>query len=232
VRLTILRNDAEVPAGHLARVALERGVEVDLVLLDEGAALPAADGVEAVAVLGGEMGAYDTDRYPFLEEEKAFLRAVVARGVPVLGLCLGCQMLADALGGAAYLAPGPEVAFAPLDLVVDDPVVDVLGEQPSLAIHRDTFDVPPGGTLVARSTRYDHAFRLGSALGVQTHPEVTPEIVRAWMGEESAVDLLAGSDLSPAGLADLIASRAEEIREVADRFFGAWLDEASRKAEA
>ena len=227
MRLTILRNDPGVPAGHLARVALERGLEVDLVLLDAGASFPAVDAVEALAVLGGEMGAYDTDRYPYLEEEKAFLRAVVARGVPVLGLCLGCQMLADALGGAAYLAPRPEVAFAPLDLVVDDPVVDVLGEQPSLAIHRDTFDVPPGGTLVARSARYDHAFRLGSALGVQTHPEVTSEIVRAWMGEEGAVDLLAGSGLSPAGLADLVASHAAEMRDVADRFFGAWLDEAA-----
>jgi GMP synthase (glutamine-hydrolysing) len=176
------------------------------------------------------MGAYDTDRYPYLEQEKDFLRAVVARGVPVLGLCLGCQMLADALGGAAYLAPAPEVAFAPLDLLVDDGVVGVLGERSSLAIHRDTFDVPPGGTLIARSGRYDHAFRFGSALGVQTHPEVTPDIVCTWMEDETAAALLVGSGLTPGALSALISAHAEEVHATADRFFGAWLDEARRTA--
>jgi GMP synthase (glutamine-hydrolysing) len=159
-------------------------------------------------------------------DEKRFLVAAVAEDIPILGVCLGCQLLADALGGEAYLAATPEVEIGPLLATAQDPVVDVLTNGPTFTIHRDTWDIPPGGTLVARSRMYNQAFRFGSALGVQPHPEADASIVEAWLSHErgSAVVGAAGGD-PDAVLADFHAV-AEEVSRLADEFFGAWLEEA------
>lgn len=228
MRVTVIRNDPDVPPGHLARVCRERGHDVDVVALDAGEALPPVGSVRAIAVLGGEMGVYDTDIHPYLELEKAFLVDAVEREIPVLGLCLGCQLLADALGGAAYLAPGPEAAFDVLDVVVEDAVVGILGSRRSLALHRDTWDPPPGGTLIARSDIYNQAFRMGSALGIQTHPEATPAIVAEWLADRSGRELVISAGASPEGLLEAIEAASHEIALTADAVFGAWLDESER----
>ncbi len=228
MRVTVIRNDPFVPPGHLARVCRDRGHDVDVVALDEGDALPPIGSVSAIAVLGGEMGAYDTDKHPYLETEKAYLADAVERGIPVLGLCLGCQLLADALGGAAYLAPAPEAAFEVLDVLVEDAVVSILGSRRSLALHRDTWDLPPGATLIARSDRYGQAFRMGSALGIQTHPEATPDIVAAWLSHRSGRELVDSGGASPEELLEEIASSSRDIALTADAVLGAWLDESAR----
>ena len=226
MRLTILRNDPQVPAGHLERVAKERGIDVEIVALDEGAGLPTVEGVDAVAVMGGEMGAYDDHRFPYLADEKRFLVAAVDAGVPLLGVCLGCQLLADALGGRAFLADRPEVRFGSLVAIADDPVVDHLTAGPVLSIHRDTWEVPDGGRLLARSDRFPQAFRFGTALGVQPHPEVDTEIVRSWLEHDDGVALAVSAGADPSEVLGTFASRGAEVAVVADRFFGAWLDEA------
>jgi len=227
MRLTVLRNDPHVPAGQLAAVAARRSIEVVLVELDAGAGLPDLAGADAIVALGGEMGAYDVDAYPFLAAEKRFLADAVALGIPVLGLCLGCQLLADALGGSAYLADSPEVAFGTLDVIAQDPVVDVLGTEPSLLIHRDTWDLPEGGTLVARTDRYNQAFRFGSALGVQPHPEVDTSIARSWLIGPGASTLPRAVGVDPGALLEEFERSAEGVAATADRFFGSWLTEAS-----
>ena len=226
MRLTVLRNDAMVPPGHLARVAAERGVHIDLVALDAGDPLPDVESVEAVAVLGGEMGAYDVERYPYLAREKQFLREAVDAGVPVLGLCLGCQLLADALGGEAFLAPRPEVVLAPVRAVVDDPVVGVIAERPALAMHRDTWTVPEGGTLIAVSDTYNQAFRFGTALGVQPHPEVESEVLADWLDHPESALLVeqAGADVD--AVRSDFDTAGDELVAAADAFFDAWLSEA------
>lgn len=226
MKITVLRNDPEVPPGSLLRVAADHDIDVVVVALDAGDALPDLSDVDAVVALGGEMGAYDTDRYPYLADEKAFLRSAVNRGVPVLGLCLGCQLLAEALGGSAYLAPAPEVAFAVVEGVAPDPVVDVLSMEPSLMMHRDTWDLPPGGVLLARSARFRQAFRLGSALGVQPHPEVDADIVASWFAHESSVELARRAGADPAEVLAAVLGNMARVNAAADRFFGAWISEA------
>lgn len=231
MKLTVIRNDADVPPGHLARVAAARGIDVEMVALDAGAALPRLVDVEAIAVLGGEMGAYDTDRFPFLVDEKAWLAEAAGAGIPVLGICLGCQLLADALGGSAFLADRPEVAFGTLDVLEPDPVVDALGRAPSLWTHRDTFSVPPGARLVARSDRFDHAFRSGSVLGIQAHPEIDPSTIAVWTSDPAIEPFLAAGGHTPDEVRAWVDDHAEDIAATADEVFGAWFDEAAAIAE-
>lgn len=226
MKVTVIRNDRNVPPGHIERVVRDRGHVFELIRLDEGDELPNRDDVEAVVVLGGEMGVYDADTYPFLTEELAFLRAAVEGDVPVLGVCLGCQLLAESLGGSAYLADSPEVSFAPLPAEIDDGVVRALALGPTLTIHRDTWDLPPGGTLVARSDRYNQAFRLGSALGIQPHPEADEVIVESWLTTQNGKNLARSGGMDASDLLTAFRSAAGEVSDLADDFFGAWLAEA------
>lgn len=223
--ITVLVNDAHVPAGHLARVARKRRIPLDYVRLSAGDVLPDPAGVEAVVVLGGEMGAYDTDVYPYLLPERQFLEAVVALGTPTLGICLGCQLLADALGGSAYLADAPEYHLGPIEVLETDVVAEQLASGPAFALHRDTWALPPGATLVARTTGFNHAFRFGSALGVQSHPELTEETLSVWLATPEGVELATAAGTDGATVLREFSDAANETRRVATRFFGAWFDE-------
>ncbi len=222
--VAILRNDRHVPPGHLVDVLDEHDMPWTLFPLDEGARPADVSEVRAVVVLGGSMGSYDEPAFPHLTEEKAYLRRVVHSGVPVLGICLGCQLLADVLGGRAYRADRPEARFARLE-VAADPVVEVLGRHPVLSIHRDTWDLPPGASLVASSPRYPQAFRLGAALGVQPHPEADHEIVSDWLSTEDGAALARLAGATPQELTAALAESAEGVKETARAFFGRWIDE-------
>lgn len=224
--IAILQHNDVAPAFFLADAIAAAGLEAETVRLYDGDRLPDLDDVAAVVSLGGAMGAYQEAEYPFLVAEKELLRRAVARNMPVLGICLGCQMLADALGGRAYKAPEMEVEFAPLQLTTagaTDAVVGTLAE-PVLSFHGDTWDPPPGAEVLARNGRYPHAFRVGTALGIQPHPEVSSAVVYTWVEHFGSAQLAAaGVDPRPMLAAMAAADRANEER--AARLFGAWLEE-------
>ncbi len=228
MKVMIIQNEDDAPPGHLERVCLNLGHEVEVVHPGRGDQLPTLDGVDAVVALGGAMGAYDTDAYPFLIEEKAVLKRAVESGLAVLGLCLGCQLLADALGGRAYRADAPEAGFMMLRMHPDsrDPVVGILASRRSLVVHQDTWMLPPDAELIASTPGYNQIFRYGTALGIQSHPEITGKIVSSWFADSDFVQMVRDASADPESLLEAIMSADDEISDTAEELFGAWLAEA------
>ncbi len=166
---------------HLA----SRGVALRLVHAYRGEAFPAAAECDAVFVGGSPLAAYEYQEQAFLRAEADFLRRAADEGVPLLGVCFGAQFLAHLLGGRAYRSHRAEVGASVVHLTEDgrgDPVL--AGCPPSLDVvqwHADTFDPPPGSTLLARGDVVrSQIFRRDHVLGVQFHPEVTLTEVTAW----------------------------------------------------
>lgn len=140
---------------------------------------------DLIVVLGGPIGAYEADAYPFLTREIGIIEARIAARQPVLGICLGAQLIARALGTAVYAAPEKEIGWSEIELTRE-------GERGPLAhLHRtmllhwhgDTFDLPRGTTLLASTVRCrNQAFSFGSnILGIQFHPEVDGRRFERWL---------------------------------------------------
>jgi len=182
--ILLIQPDPECPPGILLPLLAGRKRAYCLVSPGSGDTLP-EDGFAAVIVLGGYMGVEDEDRFPFLAPLKAWLGRQVSAGIPVLGICLGGQLLARVLGGSFYSGQRGERGVCSLTLTEEgrnDPLFAGLSE--SLEFfqwHNDCFDPPPQGRLLAGSERCPgQAFRCGSAWGVQFHPEVDLAIVENW----------------------------------------------------
>lgn len=191
---------ARAVAEHAPGVALS----VRSVLDDAAPDLPDPAALAGLVVMGGPMGADDDARHPGLPAERALLARAVDADVPVLGVCLGMQLLARALGAVVHAGHGTEIGFAPVEVVADDPVLRPLGPAPTvLHWHSDAAELPEGATLLARSTLTPvQAFRAGSALGLQFHLELDAPDLEAWLASPAA------DDLSPGGTDDLRAAGA------------------------
>jgi GMP synthase (glutamine-hydrolysing) len=230
MRFLVLQNDAVVPLGNFGMAASHHGHAVYVVSLFDGEQIPDVAGFDGVVLLGGGMGSYDEESHPYLVDEKSFVADVVERGVPVLGICLGCQLLADALGGRAYHSGAPEVEFKKLTAtVVGDRVMDALVSGRVLSLHEDTFDVPEGATVTATSDRFTHAFRHGSALAVQSHPEVTPATLCEWTRDPSVGIIAEQAGVNQEDLVAEVSGAEAEIEATALAFFGAWFDEVEER---
>lgn len=181
------------------------------------------DRVDGVVVMGGFMGAYETDTHPWLAEEKRWLAGQVELETPVLGICLGAQLLADGLGGRAFPGPRPEVGVIELHLTEEGsshPLASQLGRKAFLA-HRDTFELPPAATLLAATDAYPSVFELGSALGMQPHPEAPLEEALGW-ADDPRFDLLDRAGISKEDYVGDLRSHEPEAVAVAEVVFGAW----------
>ena len=183
--LLVVQHEPDAPPALLGEAAARAGLHLEVVEAP-GRPVPARlDGAAGLAVLGGEMGAGDLDAYPHLAPTMGLLRQAAAGGVPALGICLGAQLAAAALGGRAYRGPALEIGWNPLTLTATgraDPLLGAAaGGGPVFHWHHDTFDLPPGAALLATSGGYaNQAFRLGSVVGVQWHPEVDAAVLAAW----------------------------------------------------
>lgn len=140
---------------------------------------------ELIVVLGGPIGAYDEDKYPFLSDEISLLERRLAAGRPTLGLCLGAQLMARALGARVYPGPAKEIGWAPVALTHAGragPLRHLEGG-PVLHWHGDTFDLPDGAERLASTPLCENqAFAYGrSALAFQFHPEAESNGFERWL---------------------------------------------------
>jgi GMP synthase (glutamine-hydrolysing) len=232
MRVLILQHIACEHPGVFSEVIAERGVDAHAVELDQGEPLPDWREFDAVVAMGGPMGAGDEREHPWLAAEKRWIGEAVVSGRPFLGVCLGVQLLAAALGARVYEASEPEVGLLDVELTPegrDDPLFAGIHDPiVSLQWHGDTFDLPAGAVRLAGSPMVaNQAFRAGArAYGVQFHLEVTGEMAREW-GEipayRESLDRTLGERDGAAFIAD-IERRSDELHPPARRLFSNWLD--------
>lgn len=241
-RVVVLQHLDREGSGYIAERCTRRGIAVVPVRLDLGAPVPETlDQGDLLVVMGGSMGVGDIGNpsYPFLAREVALIRTVLAQQQPVLGICLGAQLLAHAAGARVYpnqrpgatgaMRPAREVGFGTVRLIGRDREAALRGLPENLPVlhwHGDTFDLPPGAVHLAASDLCRHqAFRIGThAFGLQFHVETDAELVCWWAREDAA---FAESALGPEGPASIIAASeagAQAVRETGERLVDNILD--------
>jgi GMP synthase (glutamine-hydrolysing) len=156
-----------------------------------GQSLPGHDEVAGAVVMGGPINVDEVERFPGLAAEREWLAEAARRKLPVLGICLGAQLLARALGAEVRPGEGPEIGFAPVEIgEADDPLLGALA--PSTEVlhwHGDVFELPDRATSLASSDRTEHqAFRAGNAWGVLFHPEADFALVEAWLAVPEMIE--------------------------------------------
>jgi GMP synthase-like glutamine amidotransferase len=197
--IILLQTDAEGPPGLALSVLQDVGVELQVLHVYGPDRLHELSGVAGVIVLGSALGVHDSQEFPFLLKVKESIKEVVASNIPVLGICLGGQLLADVLGGKVHRQHNAEVGCYPISLTdagSNDPLfLGLPREFVTFQWHDDSFEPPAGAVHLASSSRCRYqAFRWrNSAYGIQFHPEVTRQMLSQWILEEDHYE-----DLLPA----------------------------------
>jgi GMP synthase (glutamine-hydrolysing) len=222
MRILSVTHGATVPGGVFDEAVAAAGHTLERWLVPDNGSPDAAARYDAVMVFGGSQHPDEDARFDWLAREEEFLQELLAEKVPVFGVCLGAQMLARAAGARVGPASAPEIGWLDVALTADgaeDPVLGVLPPQATVfQWHHYTFDVPPGGSELARSPVCPQAFRLqGPAWGIQFHAEVTLPMLTAW-SEEDPDDLPMPPEALRSESERRIARSNELGRALADAF--------------
>ena len=182
----VFQHEPDDGPGYLGEALIQRGARLTTVRLDKGESIPNTAPYNMLLVMGGAMNVYQDDKYPWLIEETHAIRESVEAGKAVLGVCLGGQLLAKALGAQVHLGGATEIGLTPIALTEAgeaDPLFEGLSQVEAVEWHDDTFDIPAGAVVLARSEGCAHqAFRFGwQVYGLQFHPEVSPMMLAEWI---------------------------------------------------
>jgi GMP synthase-like glutamine amidotransferase len=213
----VIQHEESVPGGLFDAWLERRGADRDAyrIDIDSREVNPADYGM--IVSLGSEFAAFD-DSIPWLEKEMRLLLHATRTGLPVLGICFGGQLLARVLGGTAFRSENAEIGWLP----IRSQDRSLIADGPWFQWHYDAFTAPPGARQVAENVAGPQAYTFGRSLGVQFHPEVTPEIVGEWV--KSSRPELARRGVDPDLLLEETHARAETSRALAYRLFDAFLE--------
>ena len=204
--------------GRIGHALAARGIAMHTrtLISQPAVSMPDLDRYAGVVVLGGPARATDTVAHPALAIERDLLRSAVDRDMPVLGICLGHQLLSLALGGELEPDAADEVGMGPLTLEGDG-LVGAAGGLDVLHWHRDNASLPPGAELLASTPGCpNQAFRLGSALGLQFHLEVDAAMLERWLREASVRADLA---VAPSAVMGAMQHAETTLRAAAETVF-------------
>lgn len=218
-RALLIQHVPHESCGWLEDLLDEAGVRLDVRRMWERDEVPAVADADAVVVLGGPMGAGDDVVAPWLPGVRALLADAVSRGTPTMGVCLGAQLLAVALGGTIGRGgAGPELGLCRVsvnEVAGEDPLfAGLTGEHDVVQWHWDEIvTLPPGATLLASSAAYpNQAFRVGDrAWATLFHPEVTLPLVAQWAQDDK--DGVVAAGLDPTALVGAVAEAERTLLE-------------------
>ncbi len=232
-RIVLVTHSERAAPGKVRDALHARGCATEVCHAAGGAALPPLEGgrlrgYDAAVVFGGPMSACDLEEHPFLRAETAWVEAQLAADAPILGICLGAQIMARTLGGRVFSHPGDlcEVGYRP---VYPASAGCPLFPSPFHVYHwhREGFDLPPGALLLARGDIFENqAFSYGArAFGVQFHPEMTPATLERWVTNEKAQRYFTRPEVPSAERQRADAGRHDPaVQRWLDRFLDRWLE--------
>ena len=243
--ILIFRHAPHEGPGYLADYLDRRGLPHRLIRIDQGDPIPTSlDGAPGLVFMGGPMSV--NDPLPWIPKATALIRQAVAADIPVLGHCLGGQLISKALGGVITKSPMKEIGWLPVQRVTgpvaDDWLDDLPREFEVYHWHGETFSIPPDATRILGSRDCaNQAFVLGKTLGFQCHIEMTADMVREWarVGADEitpvcavqgstnvAGDRMSGATATVQNDAAMTAdldTRVPRLQKIADKFYDRWI---------
>jgi GMP synthase-like glutamine amidotransferase len=226
-QILIFRHAPHEGPGYLAEYLDRYHLPHRLIRIDQGESLPTSlDGISGLVFMGGPMSV--NDPLPWIPPVLQLIRTAVAADIPVLGHCLGGQLISKALGGVITRNPVKEIGWLPVTRVENPVAADWLDALPAqfevFHWHGETFSIPPGATRVLASRDCaNQAFVLGKTLAFQCHVEMTAELVREW-ARVSAGELsnVCATVQDPTTMTVNLEARVKGLQAIADIFYDRW----------
>ena len=231
-RLLVLQHIAHEILGTLNPLLKRAGFRIRYINFSRHPdAQPSLDGYDGLVILGGPMSVNDSDRFPHLSMEMHLIEQAMKRNLPVLGICLGAQLIAKALGADVYPNREKEIGWydvAPTEEAKNDPLLGALGESEKIfQWHGDTFDIPRTSRHLAFSSLCSNqAFRYGSKVyGFQFHLEVDDRMIQRWLRvEENQIEIASlGGKIDPERIHGETARHIRRLHDLSDQVFGEFI---------
>ncbi|MGH7795883.1 MAG: type 1 glutamine amidotransferase [Candidatus Binatia bacterium] len=230
----VFQHDPLADLGFFGEVLERQGAEYRIVRLFDGE-MPGEEwkNVSALMILGGPRGIDEEEGFTFLRWEKKIIRAAIDEAVPILGVCLGAQLIAATLGTQVFHGAVKEIGWSPISITPHGQVDSLLGYLPESATvfqwHSDGFELPVGAVRLASSAHYrNQAFRVGKSIyGLQFHLEVTPRMIERWIDERSK-DLAAAPYVLPDKILADTHSYAPTLKYYGERFLSEFVRRVCR----
>jgi GMP synthase (glutamine-hydrolysing) len=219
--------------GTMAAAFERAGIDYRNLDVFRGEAVPASPtSWGGLIVMGGSMGVYEADRYPFLAAEMGLIHQAAQAGLPVLGICLGSQLIAAALGARVFPGPQKEIGWYAVEVLA--PADELAAGLPSPFMgfhwHGDSFDLPSGATRLFRSQLYENqGFRWGRKIyALQFHLEVSAAVVAEWLDDPGCrAEIAAVPGLDPETIREGTRRYAAELEQIGAQVFGRFLEMAT-----